>query len=87
MNGYGMFKYGLDFMYTTGEYPLDFYEVREWFWSTYGPSREFFSHKKLKNAGENKHWCWSNDHHQTGYTRIIYITGDEELSFFKLRWA
>lgn len=70
------FKYCLEFIQF--RYGEDFCAVRDWCWATWGPSREL---KFIFNKQEFK-WAFITDNHRTR----IYLLGDEELSWYKLRW-
>ena len=58
---------------------LDFHDVRRWFTETYGVGDD------ITKAGplENGHWGF-----QVHYVvRMIYVKGDEELNWFKLKYG
>lgn len=65
------------------------FELREWCWTTWGPSKELEDWLKAKMIAEDKHvsqnthWCWQNDR----YATRIYLTSDKELNWFRLRWS
>lgn len=88
--GYGQFKYVVESIsnYKTGV-PLGYmanvknaFEWREWCWSTFGPSleRDWVVRDSFRDY-EYK-WCW---HTQTRDCKI-YLKGDNELAWFKLRF-
>jgi hypothetical protein len=82
------FKYSI---ISTGD-RSGFFELREWLWQTYGPSKELnewtddLSKHNYAFYGpithHNKNWCWHTD----TYNRRIFLLGDEELVMFKLRF-
>ena len=58
--------------------------IREWCWTTYGPSCELEFWLAINEAGANKneHWCW-----HTNYDNYkIYLRTDKEANWFKLKW-
>lgn len=64
-----------------------FYEMRNWCWQTWGPSKEmkdwvcdFYKTEAL--VAQNTQWSWQNDE----YYRRIYLASEQELVLFKLRW-
>ena len=71
-----------------------FCTIREWCWTTFGPSKEinFWLDEKRpsyltpKFHGDsihcNVHWSWQSDN----YNRRIYLFGDKELVLYKLRF-
>jgi hypothetical protein len=72
---------------------VEFVEVRNFCWQTYGPSTELEIYGAVKgltrNQMHNPHWAWRFGSHpvkdpQEGY---IYLTGDEELAFFTLKFG
>jgi hypothetical protein len=73
--GGNYFKYALDFTYKQGSL---FCDVREWCWSTWGPSCEL---KFIEDSKEYK-WAWITDNHRTR----IYLRNTEEVNWYKLRW-
>lgn len=72
-----VFKYCLEFNHPhrDGE---DFCIVRDWCWEVFGPGREL----KFTFYGKQYKWCFMTDNTRTR----IYLLGDEELSWYKLRW-
>ena len=76
--GGALFKYCLEFHYPyiDGDF---FCAVREWCWSTWGPGREL---KFIPHTNNSFKWAFLID---TNRTRI-YLLGDEELSWYKIRW-
>jgi len=74
-------------------YSKEYYDIREWCWDTWGPSKElnywmldnkialdFGTNQKV--GSQNQHWCWQND----TYNRRLYFRTDKELVLLKLRW-
>jgi len=69
-----------------------YFELREWLWQAYGPSKELNEWTDDLDSGKfhmygpithhNERWCWNND----TYNRRIFLLGDEELVMFKLRF-
>lgn len=78
MNGYGMFKYCVNFNYVTVQ---DFCDIRKWCSEQWGPSDDLEFIEKIKNP--NMAWCWVNDQ----YTMRIYIATDKEAQWFLLKWG
>lgn len=64
-----------------------FHEVREWCWTTWGPSIErehYLEMLRLKYQGKmNEHWSWHSEHGDTK----IYLRTEKELTWFRLKWA
>ncbi len=59
-------------------------EVREWCWTTYGPSCELEFWLRIEDgvSGKNEHWCW-----HTNFDNFkIYLRTDKEANWFKLKW-
>ncbi len=72
-------------------YNKEYYDIREWCWETWGPSKElnyWLLDNKItlgldeKVGSQNQHWCWQND----TYSRRLYFRTDKELVLLKLRW-
>lgn len=83
-NGHENFKYYAKFSSVVRN---NFHEVREWCWDTWGPSKELSEWLHDTNLiipvyCQNDHWTWQNDN----YCCRIYLRGDPEMVFFKLRW-
>jgi hypothetical protein len=59
--------------------------VREWCWTTYGPSCELTHWMALNTNGflvPSEQWCW-----HTEYDNFkIYLRTDKEANWFKLKW-
>lgn len=59
--------------------------IREWCWTTYGPSCELTNWLSIRSNGlvvPNEHWCW-----HTEYDNFkIYLRTDKEANWFKLKW-
>ena len=58
---------------------LEFHEARQWMSKTYGFTEDII--KDLPNT--NLHWAFFLKFS----THKIYLQGDEELSWFKIRWG
>ena len=58
---------------------LNFHAVRNWFTQTYGPCESLAHGEKINN----KHWSYEIVYQN--YT--IYVKGDEELSWFKIKYG
>ena len=78
--GSDKFKYCLEFHhpYRDGN---EFCQIREWCWATWGASREL-KFVSLMTDTSNVKWAFMTEENRTR----IYIKGDEELSWCKLRW-
>lgn len=68
-----------------------FKELREWCWSMFGPSceRDFVELRPVPvgEAGQCKmqsveRWCWYSEHNNLR----IYFRGEEEFTFFNLKY-
>ena len=57
----------------------EFCKIRDWCWETWGPGREL----KFLNYQKEYKWAFITDNFKTR----IYLAGDEELSWYKLRWS
>ena len=78
MNGYGKFKYCINFNYTTVQ---NFCDIRRWCSEQWGASDDLEFFEKIKEP--NTAWCWVNDQ----YTMRIYIATDKEAQWFLLKWG
>lgn len=87
MNGYGDFKYGVDFTWNWQGARFD--EVRLWCWETFGPSVELDIWAELETIGQprNLKWCWDRGTYNKINRCMIYIKDDQEMNWFKLRWG
>lgn len=83
MNGYGDFKYGVDF-YKSKDRPFD--EVRQWCWETFGPSTEL-DIWEVRDGTRNEKWAWDRGNYNKSFRCIIYLKDDQEMNWFKLRWG
>jgi hypothetical protein len=68
------FKHGIQI---TGM--LNFHAVRNWFGQTYGPCESLAHGSKI----DNLHWSY----HVVYQTYMIYVQGDEELAWFKIKYG
>ena len=57
---------------------LNFHDVRNWFSKTYG-----FASTIANNLINNEHWSF----HMVYQTYVIYVKGDEELLWFKIKYS
>ena len=90
MNGHSQFKYYVDIGYErsdpAGSVIEKFFELRQWCWETWGPSREVneFSSKEFAWQGDqNKQWSWIND----DYRSRLYLADKDEAAYFTLKWS
>lgn len=73
----------------------NFCEIREWCWTTYGPSKEIDEwledlkyHQPWQQTyygpitHHNEFWAWQKE----SYQRRIFLRTDKELAYFKLRF-
>ncbi len=88
--GYLAFKYYVEIKTKEwGEYNLvmeKFFEIRQWCWETWGPSREVDQYTNIEGAwtaDQNLSWSWINDQHRAR----IYLGTKDEAAFFTLKWA
>jgi hypothetical protein len=58
---------------------LNFHAVRNWFSQIYGPCESLAHGKKI----DSKHWSFEVIYQNYA----IYVRGDEELSWFKIRYG
>lgn len=64
-----------------------FFEIREWLWESYGPSKElkhWIKHHRencIEGTSHNVNWCWDTEY----YEYRIYLSEDA-LTSFTLRW-
>lgn len=81
MTGYGDFKFMVKFL---SQFDLaKFLEIRNWCWEQWGPSYEYYFHNHSKLPNKNPSWCWLINE----FDSRIYFAGDEEASWFLLRWS
>jgi hypothetical protein len=62
----------------------DLNAIREWCWTTYGPSceLELWLAVPENTPGKNTHWCW-----HTNFNNFkIYLRTDKEANWFKMKW-
>lgn len=66
----------------------NFFTLREWFWTSFGPSKEYRYWRNHQapnvipaNRSNNDHWCWDTEF---GHQRI-YVN-DKALALFNLKW-
>ena len=62
----------------------DLNTIREWCWSTYGPSCELELWMSLPEGSHSKNdkWCW----HTNFKNFKIYLRTEKEANWFKLKW-
>ena len=61
-------------------------EIRNWCWEVWGASAErdyFVTLSYMNQKIYNEHWAWHTDANGHVY---IYLTNDQALAFFKLKW-
>ena len=88
--GFGDFEYIVNSNNYGIKRKYDFFTLREWCWTTFGPSKEI--HEWLDDyrnptgvnyiLHHNKAWCW----HLDNYTKRIYLGSEKELVLFNLRF-
>lgn len=87
--GFRKFRYYIDF--SKSRHFVDgpsFWEVREWCWQTYGPSKEIdsilddYKYQQFDKVSHSKKWCWQSDN----YTQRLYLAGPKEADWFTLKW-
>lgn len=88
--GSDRFKYYVKIKYTEWEERKlqmeKFFELRQWCWETWGPSREVTAYNDIEGAwteDQNHAWSWVNDEHRAR----LYLCGKEEAAHFTLRWS
>lgn len=59
-----------------------FLEIREWFWTTFGPSREILFVQSHDPTTNDLGWAWDSEHHHLR----IYVK-EKELNWFLLKWS
>jgi hypothetical protein len=67
-----------------------FFDARTWCWEQWGPGIEahhFYNH--LVYTGKTLSWAWDCEKYQGSAINNgkIYLTNDEMLTMFRLRWA
>lgn len=80
-SGSYMFKYYAE---PDGNLPVRYWEMqlwREWCWEQFGPGTERDTALRSRHERDWR-WAWDTEH---GNCRI-YFKGDEELSWFTLKW-
>ena len=73
---FGSFDFGINFVKDERE---KFVRIREWCWATYGPSTELENHW----INTDSVWAWESNQWNTR----LYLRGDKELGYFKLKWS
>ncbi len=88
--GHLQFKYYVEIKAKEyNEYKLvmeKFFELRQWCWETWGPSREVDQYSSIEGSwkeDQNHAWSWVNDQ----YRARLYLGGKEEAAFFTLKWS
>ncbi len=86
--GYKNWKYYIDLDARYKKDDKNFFAVREWCWSTFGPSKEIDSwladiKHPSNNISQNEKWCW----HYDSWTSRIYLRTDKEADWFSLKYA
>lgn len=82
MNGYGNFKYGVNF-YGTRDIAFD--DVRLWCWETFGASTELDIWED-REGRRNPRWAWDRGQYNKNFRCMIYLSTDAEASLFTLKW-
>lgn len=84
--GYDSWKYYVSFSVFNKDDKIQFYNIREWCWTHWGPSKEldaYDQHDLFDDVScSNSRWCWQYDHDRTR----IYLRGDTESIAFTLKW-
>ena len=68
----------------------DFIEMRDWCWTTWGSSVEYFWWHDFKHhPGCNSSWCFDTDYSNTNKRRlgIIYLATDQEMDLWTLKYG
>lgn len=77
-NGYAFYQYMIEpFTRDSAEGPLQFIDVRNWCWATYGPSAE------LGWTYRDTAWAWDTEYNR----KRIYLKSKAELTLFALKFA
>jgi hypothetical protein len=94
-NGYRVMEYIVEPDYSHGGRDgriNKFKELREWLWENYGPGCELdyvvLTPTPAGNEGQcymqsQERWAWDTTENRLR----IYVKGDEELSFIRLKWC
>lgn len=61
---------------------IKFLELRQWCTETWGPGME----REFANIVKCAHWGWHTGRDILYDEIFIYLVGDDEASFFKLKW-
>ena len=82
------FRYRVQFIGPVGLRFAKFSEIRKECWHIWGPSNERDIHlrfwRDIHAEHRNNQWCWHHDPKSNAV--YIYLKGDEEASFIKLKW-
>lgn len=86
--GSGHWKYYVDLDAKYKSDNKNFFAVREWCWTTFGPSKEIDAwladrEHSSDNISQNENWCW----HFDMWTSRIYLKSDKEADWFSLKYA
>lgn len=67
-----------------------FIEIRKWCWDTWGAACEREIHTAVKSldikADVNPHWAFHAEKDASYGNLYIYLSGNQELTLFKLKW-
>lgn len=86
--GHKHFKYRISWRTVKHERIVNFIELRNWCWETFGPSneRDIIIYLADKDEGFVRCWSWHIEKDSVRYTPFIYLATDQEYALFKLKW-
>lgn len=80
-NGSGRFAYRVEFHQL-----MQFNQVRDWCWETWGSSCELFvAYDDSWESPKQLNWCWRCDEHPRGM--YLYFRTSDEASVYSLKWC
>lgn len=82
--GYNHFKFRAYFEGPYSDRSVKFIEVRNDLWNCYGPSSE--REVRIPGSAVSDCWAWHVEEYGSRQNFYIYLKGDEEASYFKLKW-
>jgi hypothetical protein len=89
--GSNYFKYVIEVKGNPGKFDragrlIEYNEVREWAWQTWGASCDRTHWLEMINDSRhsvNPHWCWHTEFNELK----IYLSTDKEVTWAKLKWS
>ncbi len=81
---YSRFKFRAYFEGPIAERAPKFIEIRNDLWACYGPSSE--RDVRMPGSDVSDRWVWHTEEYGNRRNFYLYLKGDEEASYFKLKW-